>query len=125
MNQSKKFACLFGSITVAGLGSLGLLVFLIDPFFHYHMPWFDLQPYAYDEIYQNPGLAAHDTYDAIIVGSSMSENFSGEWFNEAYGVDTLKLTYSGCTVENMRIAVEMAEEGRGESFLYTLNRSRD
>lgn len=118
MNRSKKFVCVFSGITIMGLFLLSLFVFLIDPFFHYHMPWFNLQPYAYDEIYQNPGLAAHDTYDAIIIGSSMSENFSAKWFNEAFGVNTLKLTYSGSTAENLRIAVEMAEESREEQIKY-------
>lgn len=118
MNRSKKFVCVFSGITIMGLFLLSLFVFLIDPFFHYHMPWFNLQPYAYDEIYQNPGLAAYDTYDAIIIGSSMSENFSAKWFNEAFGVNTLKLTYSGSTAENLRIAVEMAEESREEQIKY-------
>lgn len=118
MNPWKRFSCFFGGMTIAGLLLLALLVFLVDPFYHYHMPWFGLKPYAYDEIYQNPGLAAHDTYNAIIIGSSMSENFSTEWFDEAYGVDTLKLTYAGATLENLRIAVELAQENSKEQIKY-------
>lgn len=86
MNCSKRYITIFGIVAGMGILAAGLLVLLIDPFFHYHMPWFGLKPVINDEIYQNPGLAKHASYDSIIIGSSMTENFDAAWFDEAYDI---------------------------------------
>ena len=95
-----------------------LLIFLVDPFFHYHMPWFGMKPVVDNEIYQNPGLADHAFYDSIIIGSSMTENFDAEWFDKAYDIRTLKLNYSGATVENLKVAVERAQDSLNGEIQY-------
>ncbi len=118
MSLSKKFIIVFSLVSGCGILITVLLIFLIDPFFHYHMPWFGMKPVVNDEIYQNPGLADHAFYDSIIIGSSMTENFDAEWFDEAYNIHTLKLNYSGETAENLRIAVKRAEDSLNERVQY-------
>lgn len=82
------------------LGALSLLlcwavmIGVIDPFFHYHKPWFGMEPLVEDERYQNPGIAAHFPYDAMIMGSSMAENFRTGWFDRAFDCSSVKLTFS-------------------------------
>lgn len=113
-----KYILTFCLIFLSGILATVFIIFVMDPFFHYHMPWFGLMPVVNDEIYQNPGLAAHASYDSIIIGSSMSENFDAAWFDEAYGIQTLKLTYSGAHAENLRIAVECAQSAQKEDIQY-------
>lgn len=109
MNSSKRFIAVYGLVSGFGLLAAALLIFLVDPFFHYHMPWFGMKPVVNNEVYQNPGLADHALYDSIIIGSSMTENFDAKWFDEAYDIRTLKLNYSGASAENLKIAVERAQ----------------
>lgn len=118
MNSSKKFIAVFGLVSGVGLSMAALLIFLVDPFFHYHMPWFGMEPVVNNEIYQNPGLADHAFYNSIIIGSSMTENFDAEWFDEAYDIRTLKLNYSGASVENLKVAVERAQDSLNGEVQY-------
>ncbi len=118
MKSSKRYISVFSMVFGGGVTAAGALVALVDPFFHYHMPWFGLKPVVKNEIYQNPGLAEHASYDSIIIGSSMTENFDTIWFDEAYGIRTLKLSYAGATPENLRIAVECAGKENGQELRY-------
>lgn len=82
------------------IGALSLLlcwamaIVLVDPFFHYHAPWFGMEPLVNDERYQNPGVAEHFQYDSMILGSSMTENFRTGWFDEAFDCQSVKLPFS-------------------------------
>ena len=79
---------------------LGLLVYFIDPFFHYHKPWFGLKAVLNDKEYQCIGTLRHFDYDALIVGSSVVENNDNDWFNEAYDCNTIKAVRSyGATAD--------------------------
>lgn len=73
------------------------VVFVIDPFCQYHMPWFGMEA-VYDrgtQSYTNPGLAKNYEYDSVLLGSSVSENFRASWFDELFDCNTLKLPYAG------------------------------
>ncbi len=93
-------------INLIGIGSLLLLgavfIFAIDPFFHYHKPWFGLPVVLNNEIYQTPGAAENFEYDSAIVGSSMTENYRVSWFNEDLGWNTVKLCYEGAGTDDLK-----------------------
>ena len=78
MEQSKIYKIwLAGTlvITITALALLASITIYIDPLFHYHAP---LKNYEYpinNERYQNDGITRHFTYDGIITGTSMTENF--------------------------------------------------
>lgn len=116
--QSRKYVMVFAIVAFLGLITAAGLTFVADPYFQYHMPWFGREAYANDERYCNPGLAKNADYDAIIIGSSMSQNFNGEWFDEGYGVNSLKLTYSGCSVQDWVNAVNMAEQNQELRYVF-------
>lgn len=117
--QSRKYIAVYAMVALIMGGVVAGLTFVADPLFQYHMPWFGKEAYVYDERYQNPGLAKNADYNAIIVGSSMSENFNCEWFDEGFGVNTLKLTYSGCSAQNWVIAVTLAEENKNVKYVFS------
>ncbi len=82
--------------------SLGVLVLIaiinivIDPFVHYHSPFFGLAAAETEERGQQIGVAKNMDYDTAIVGSSMSENFEAGWFNDGIiGNKTVKLSMQG------------------------------
>ncbi|WP_051199286.1 UDP-2,4-diacetamido-2,4,6-trideoxy-beta-L-altropyranose hydrolase [Butyrivibrio fibrisolvens] len=74
---------------------IGILVLIIDPFFHYHKP-INGFPYIVDnQLSQNPGMATNMIYNSAIVGSSMTVNFNTNDFADIMGLNTIKLSYSG------------------------------
>ena len=78
----------------------GLLVYLIDPFFHYHKPWFHLKEVLNEKEYQCPGSLAHFDYDAVLAGSSVVENNDNSWFNQDFHCTVIKAVRSyGATAD--------------------------
>ena len=82
--------------------TLGLLILIatvvivIDPFVHYHAPFFGLAAAATEERGQQIGVAKNLNYDTAIIGSSMSENFEAGWFDDGIiGNSTVKLSMQG------------------------------
>ena len=62
-------------ITVLALIVLiGGVVYVFDPFYHYHKPWLGLKAVLNDKEYQCIGTLRNFDYDALIVGSSVMEN---------------------------------------------------
>lgn len=94
MEQYRTFLkrVLVGALSL--LACWALMVIVIDPFFHYHTPLFGMKPLVDNERYQNPGIAEHFEYDSIILGSSMTENFNTDWFDEGFSCDSVKLPFS-------------------------------
>lgn len=84
------------SVTIILL-SLAVSIFLVDPFFHYRYPNLSLN-YRFDsERYQNDGIIRHFEYDAIITGTSMTENFKKTECDTLFNVNSVKIPFSGST----------------------------
>ena len=70
-------------------------MYVFDPYFHFHKPYswvsYDLGNY----VYQNDGISKNWEYDAIITGTSMTKDFSTDAINDAFGVDSVRLTFLG------------------------------
>ena len=72
----------------------GLLVFVLDPFYHYHRPWFELRPVLNEKEYQVIGTLRHFDYDAVLAGSSVVENANNHDIDNAFGVTSIKAVRS-------------------------------
>ena len=109
--KSKKWLTGWFVLVVITLCVIGGFVYKIDPYFHYHEP--DTETYFYplnNERSQNDGICKHFEYDALITGTSMTENFKTSEMNEIFGVNSIKVPYSGATYkelnDNLTIALE-------------------
>jgi hypothetical protein len=83
-------------LVLGALTFIGILVIKIDPFFHYHKP--DTDTYYYtlnNERSQNDGIVKHFDYDALITGTSMTENFKTSEMDEIFGTKSIKVPFSG------------------------------
>ena len=64
----------------------------VDPFFHYHAPdpegevWFD-------ERYQAAGLLRSQSYETVLMGTSLAANYRPFWFDVFYDTSTVKVTF--------------------------------
>ena len=97
-------------LVVSGLSIIGFWVYKIDPFFHYHKPELDEYYYPlYNQRSQNDGISKHFDYDAIITGSSMTENFRTSELDRLFGCNSIKVPFSGGTYkevnDNLKIAL--------------------
>lgn len=95
IRSGKKWVISYVAIIIVTLLALGGITIYIDPYFHYHAP---LNNYEYpidSERYQNDGIVRHFDYDAIITGTSMTECFKTSEMNQLFGVNAIKVPYSG------------------------------
>ena len=101
MSHSKKWSicCLVFALVI--LTAAGAMTTVIDPFFHYHAPLDGLQYPIDNQRYQNDGIVKHFSYDALITGTSMTENFKTSEFDTLFGVNSIKVSYSGGTYEEI------------------------
>ncbi|MCR5398390.1 MAG: hypothetical protein K6E68_02530 [Lachnospiraceae bacterium] len=106
----KRFNAIFLSLVCGGLVFIGLTVAIVDPLFHYHAPLKSMSYSLYDERYQNNGIVKHFTYDAMITGTSMTENFKASEADALFGTDTVKTCFMGGSYkeisDNIRVALD-------------------
>lgn len=97
-------------ITLCLLVVIGGITALFDPYFHYHKP-FSFQSYSlYTQRYQNDGITRHFEYDAIITGTSMTENFKTSEFDDLFSTNSIKIPYFGASLKEIGVAVNTALE---------------
>lgn len=90
----KRFLQTFIIALIALLLGISGVVYALDPFYHYHAPWFGLTPVLADKEYQVVGTLRNFDYNAVIAGSSVTENNDNSWFDDAFGVKSIKAARS-------------------------------
>lgn len=72
-------------------------VITIDPYLHYRIPnnGLNYNLKTSSQRYNNDGLIRYYDYDAVITGTSMTENFSTSEFNEIFGTNSIKIPFAG------------------------------
>ena len=93
MNSTKKrwaIGLLAGFLAILTL--CALTVRAVDPFFHYRAPnpegevWFD-------ERYQAAGLLRSQSYETVLMGTSLAANYRPFWFDVFYDTSTVKVPF--------------------------------
>ncbi|MFI3163950.1 MAG: hypothetical protein R3Y65_05915 [Bacillota bacterium] len=91
----KKHVCILLILVLVMLIVFAGIIVIVDPFFHYHEPN-EIFGYIFcNARYQNYGIAKNFDYDAIITGTSMTENFKSTEFDELFDVTSIKTSFSG------------------------------
>lgn len=83
-------------------------VAVVDPFFHYHGPLKGIAYTLSEERYQNDGIVRHFDYEAMITGSSETQNFRASEFGELWNVNTIKTSFAGGTFKEVNDLVKKA-----------------
>lgn len=87
---SKQLIKVYMEIVAIMLVLCTVIIFLADPFFHYHKPWFGLNAIQDSKQYQVPGAIEHLEYDSVLLGSSVSLNMNTDILDEKYDCKTIK-----------------------------------
>lgn len=99
--NAKKWFHLFFILQLGVLFLIVLLVVVIDPYFHYHKPVEGISYRLYEERYINDGISRNFDYNAIITGTSMTQNFKTTEFDELFGVKSVKEPFSGAGFQEL------------------------
>lgn len=101
-------------LVVGGTAAILLLIagitVWIDPFLHYHKALDEFEYPLKDERYQNDGILRNYSYNAVITGTSMAQNFKTSEFDELWEASAVKICFSGASYkeidENVRRALK-------------------
>lgn len=106
--QDKKFfkLLIFGIIFILSL--IAGIMIIVDPYFHYHKPLKFLNYRLGNERYINDGIIRNFDYNAIIIGTSMTQNFKSSQFDKLFNVKSIKIPFSGATFKEIDDNVERA-----------------
>lgn len=107
-NQFRKFITAFFSAAAGILILAAGLVFIFDPFYHYHGPWAGLKAVVTKSEYQCIGTIRNFEYDSVSCGSSTAENYNNHWFDEAFDCTTIKAIKSSGTTADLKFYLEEA-----------------
>jgi hypothetical protein len=122
--KSKGFIIAALSLTMALLIGFASVVYIVDPFCQYHMPKMGFSPIFKrgTQVYINPGFAKHASYDSLVIGSSVSENFYASQFNKVFNCKAIKLPCAGAYSTNYKDILEVAFRSRQlENVFFSLD----
>lgn len=107
-HQAKKWflKCMVTLLTV--LVFVACVVIIVDPYFHYHKPFSFLSYRLYEERYTNDGISRNFTFDAMITGTSMAQNFKPSEMDALFGTHSVKETFSGAGYQELSENLERA-----------------
>lgn len=108
--QAKKWFLKCIGFLTATLVILALIMIIVDPYFHYHKPFSFLSYRLYEERYTNDGISRHFDYDAVITGTSMTQNFKTSEMDALFGTKAIKQTFSGAGYQELSENLERALE---------------
>ena len=105
--KKKKTASFFILLLLPTL-LVALLIVVVDPFFHFHAP-LKGEPYLLsEERYQNDGIVKHFAYEALVTGSSTSQNFKTTDINRLWNVEAVKAPFAGASFKEQDSIVRTA-----------------
>lgn len=109
-NKKEKwmFICFLAIVIVPAI-VIGLIDADLDPFFHYHKPYTDKYFYRLDnERSQNYGIITRFDYDAVITGTSMTQNFKSSKLDSLFGTHSIKVPFSGASYMEVDESIALA-----------------
>ncbi len=110
MQKTKSYALVLVGVALAGLLATAALVWLFDPYFHFHAPFEGFRYVLSNERYQNDGITRNFEYDALITGTSMTQNFKTSELDAFMGTTSIKIPYAGASFKELNDAVVRAKE---------------
>lgn len=109
-----RWICATLALSVAAFCLFAAPTAYIDPLFHYHAPLDQYQYPITNERYQNDGITRHFSYDGIITGTSVTENFKTSEADALFDATFIKVPFAGGrhkeVNDNLRRAYESGHE---------------
>ena len=110
MKSSRRWFLSFLVLWILCFAVLGGFTVWVDPYFHYHKPLEGLQYPINNERYQNDGILKNFDYNAIITGTSMTQNFRTSEFDQLFGLTSVKVPLAGASYKEVNDELTIALE---------------
>lgn len=108
--SSKRWMAAMLAVLMILLVGFASVIIVVDPYFHYHRPLSGLYYELNNERSQNDGIIKHFDYDAMVIGTSMAENYKTSEVDELFGVNSIKTTFAGGTYKELNDNIANAIE---------------
>lgn len=105
--MARRFLLVFFAVFLSLTGLFVGTILFFDPFYHYHAPIAGLPLRLEYGQYQNPGVACQMAYDTLLLGTSVTANFSTTHLDERFGGTSKKLIVLGGTFSELTPALEL------------------
>ncbi len=117
MSFKKYFYITFIGIVVLLLAMVGMVI-VVDPYQQYRAS----DKFVGNQRLENPGVAKHQDYDAVIVGSSMAMNHYPSQADSLFGWHTINLTTMGGTDEDYKLLFPyLGEQGKVKHMIWGID----
>lgn len=116
--MERKFIRSFGIRMILLLLAVIAVTVILDPFYHYHKPLPFLKAVLTDKEYQCIGTLRNFDYDALIVGSSVCENYNNGWFDNAFGCTSIKAIRSYGATADLCYLLDAAYETHQPKYIF-------
>lgn len=118
MKTYRRWALCTLALSILLVGSIVLLNYVVDPLQFFRKASYSPVLSGKQRL-QNPGLARNYDYNTIILGTSVTENFSTPEINEKLHCSTLKLSISGATLKEETMIADVAlRTGKVKTILW-------
>ncbi len=118
MISDGKFIKSFFIRTLILLAAVIGAVVLFDPFYQYHRPLPGLKAVLTDKEYQCVGTLRNFDYNALIVGSSVCENYNNGWFDQGFDCHTIKAIRSYGATADLKMLLDIAYENHELDYVF-------
>lgn len=120
--MSKFFIKIFFGTFLSWFIGLSMVVYVVDPLQFYRKSTFYKPCFNENVRYQNPGLARNYNYNAIILGTSLSDNFSVNYIDKKLGWNTLKLSISASLPLEQKLMFDVAlKTGKIKNVIWVMD----
>ena len=116
--MEQKFIRSFFIRTLILLAAVIGAVVLFDPFYQYHKPLPGLKAVLTDKEYQCVGTLRNFDYNALIVGSSVCENYNNGWFDQGFDCRTIKAIRSYGATADLKTLLDIAYEEHSLDYVF-------
>ncbi len=100
----------------------GGVMYMVDPYEHYRKSSTD---YVINDRFCMPGLIEQETYNAVLIGSSMCQNFDMDLMEETLGGEILKAVKGGMTPGESALLCDLiAQNSKADTIYLGLDLSR-
>ncbi len=121
-NSGMKWILAFGAIVLAAVIVLMAVCYVVDPFFAYRVRD---NSYKVPDTDALPGIIKHHSYDTLIIGSSMTQNFEMDSFREKLNVKPAKISTGGMVLQDTINLTALANRtGKAKKYYICLDLPR-
>lgn len=101
---------------------LSMYIFLIDPYYVFHAPLFQMEPIPQDAHYIARGLIRNMDYDILVCGSSMCESMHTDYVDEVFHSKSIKVVQHGSYSNDFAASLKQAaRSGKAQMVIMGLD----